>query len=230
VPIYLAGTTRKGPGTTGPISTVGASLLVFATSGWNGGAALTVADSLNNLNWLSFTTRLGTIGASMLTVFYHLNPIVGPTHQFSVGGNPAAGGCIAAFGEIAPAPLDQTTGLDNVASPAHPGALTPSLPNSLIVTARGGGSNLASSVDGGFTKALELPGEGGVNYDVALGFLIQTTPTIAYPGWTVNWVDYGVMQAIFKAALGQPTMRRWGGVPGLGGQGIGNQGAGRGWG
>ena len=32
------------------------------------------------------------------------------------------------------------------------------------------------------------------------------------------------------SATGQPTMRRWGGVPYMGGQGIGNKGKGRMWG
>lgn len=42
-----------------------------------------------------------------------------------------------------------------------------------------------------------------------------------------NGRDYAYITAV---AAGQPAMRRWGGVPGMGGQGIGQQGPGRGWG
>jgi hypothetical protein len=52
------------------------------------------------------------------------------------------------------------------------------------------------------------------------------TSTCANGSWYIT-------AAMFKgatAATGQPTMRRWGGVPNMGGQGIGNKGSGKMWG
>ena len=112
-----------------------------------------------------------------------------------------------------------------------PGSLTPSEDNCLLVTgiAAGNGSGAPGGVTGyTIDQSFDFVTTGG-GRSGGIAHLIQTTAGASNPSWTFSSDEAAAALAVFKAATGggatgHPTMRRWGGVPGMSGNNIG-----RGW-
>src|SRR4029079_15460520 len=90
-------------------------------------------------------------------------------------------------------------------------------------------TNSNMSIDNSMSLIVNLPNDGAHAEGALMAWKAQTSAAAINPtfSWTTS-IGYAVMIASFKAAAtaGQPTTRRWGGVPFMGGQGV----AGKGWG
>lgn len=218
--------------TSAGIDTTGADLIVICAVHF--GSGLSVSDSKGN-TWTSLTSRTGT--NTRLSSFYVASPSVGGSHTFTFSGtaNLFPSLTVMAFSGAAASPFDRESGASGSGTSAQPGSVTPSENNCLVVGGIGVSGNRTFSVSG-LTLQHQI-GNDGNHQAMAAGYTIQTTASALNPTWTISASDNWASEvAVFKSAAGgggatgQPTMRRWGGTPFVGGQGIGNKGSGRMWG
>jgi hypothetical protein len=225
--------------TTPAINTFGADLIVAAVSYFpNGAGSVALTDSKGN-TLQTLTLRQSTNGRCR--IYYLQNPIVGSGHTFQFSHptlNIFPSITVSAWSGSAVSPFDQENGAGSGSSGStiSPGSVTPTQDNELVIAAleHDANSSGAVSINGGFTitNAVSHDGnhEGG-----AMAYLIQTTAAAANPQWNItnNASDRVAAIATFKAAAvagGQPTMRRWGGVPHMGTSKLRNGGIGGPWG
>lgn len=176
--------------TTAAINTTSATILVACVTNYNfDTATATVADSKSN-TWAHLTDPgYGTINNTN-TIFYVVNPTVGSGHTFSATGNYASI-TVASFSGIATVtPLDQTStnsGAYNAsATTQQPGSITPSQPNTLIVTCEvnGGSGSLTQSINSSFTITDQQNDASGSRAGTALAYLVQGAAAAVNPIWT----------------------------------------------
>lgn len=103
-------------------------------------------------------------------------------------------------------PLDQQNGTrGNVVSSVQPGNVTPGQDNEVVITYCGAGAITTSSfsIDSGYAITDQMLFNPGVQYAMALAYLIQTTAGTTNPTWSFaagNTV--GASIATFKASAG----------------------------
>lgn len=195
--------TGSGGGTTSPIDTTGADLLVVAVLG-NTSAAPT--DSKSN-TWVGLTTYAGS--SAGVTIWYCRGGTAGSGHTFSSPGGYAGlwAGAFAGSKSSGVFDLgsDVGTGTSGVAT-LSPGSVTPSAPGAIIISACAW-EFFASfvSVDSGFT-ASGFDGVGGTTYGGAGGYLIQSSASPVNPTWTRGDASGGICSsiAVFLAESGPP--------------------------
>jgi hypothetical protein len=224
------GTSSDGGNTaaTSAIDTTGATLIVINLSGLANAA--TVSDSKTN-TWtrLSFYNQ----GGSGTNLYYALNPTVGSGHTFSVGSSaifPALH--VAAF-----------SGVDSYSGENGEGG---GFGTSLIVNLSNTGVNDTLYLSGAWWT--NTAGPISDNFGFTTIQYTDTVPAQSYGGyiaWKVanagasvgfSWSpadNVAVSAAWFlpiTGGAGQPIVRRFGGVPAVGGHHSGNRGRGRMWG
>lgn len=215
-----------GGGFTGGASldSTGADFLVAAIARYQGA---TLTDSKSNTWTLLSTYAAG--GDPTTELYYCIPTSVGSGHTFSYSGSNAFSSiAVAAFSGVkqtSPQDGSTTTNTGSGLTSIQPGSITPSVDGGLWVSALGinnCGSVPASTFAGVTSRRDHLNSVGGYddNYGVGLTWEIQTTATASNPTW--SWASGstpGAIGAVFFAAggggggTGQPTMRRWGGVP-----------------
>jgi len=194
-------------GTSGNFNTVGAELLVLGVS-CSLNSTVTVSDSLNNI-WVPLAPYGYAGGYNQIQIFYVLKPVVGVSHTITIAG-PAlsyATGDLMAFGAGtgAAAVLDTQIGASGTTVPIQPGSITPTAPDSLIVSYLSWYNTpnaSVASIDGGFTVADQVPPYDGNYYGCAGAYLVQgTTPAVVNPTWSVTGSGFkyvAAASAVFK--------------------------------
>jgi hypothetical protein len=165
--------------TTPPIDTSGADLLIVVAGNFGGmGTAGPVGDSKEN----SWVLGIESLHAYESHIYWCAGGIVGPGHTFNWTGSFANMQVLAMRG-AAPAPADRTNhfGVDAALSNTiQPGAITPTEPNSLIVSGCVADANI-DSIDSGFTITDKI------NYVTSLAgaaaYLVQETAAAVNPTW-----------------------------------------------
>lgn len=215
-----AGRSASGAGTASAsaVDSTGATLGICMTAGRRTGT-VTVTDGPGN-TWTGLTVRDGTDGFGQL--FYVLNPTTSASHVVSMNNNNARAALAVAFysGTATASAIDQEAGSVNGGATFQPGSLTPTEDNEIVVQGAAGYFTTSSSINSGYTIRAKIEYVGGISFMAGIADLIQTTATATNPTWDTG--DTGTrMQACAAsvkaaaAAAGQPTMRRWGGIPGM---------------
>lgn len=229
-----AGSIGAGTVTSGNIDTTGVDFFVMVIGNE---AAITVSDSKGN-TWTNTNASAGNF--PRVRTFYSVPTSVGTGHNFTVAGIAAQSFVLVGFSGGNASPLDQISAHNSTSTTTdQPGSIAPTEANELVIAGTTWGTptgNDISSIDGGFTTEASVTFLSGNHYGAALSYLIQTTATAANPTSNVvsssNEVSTNIVsfKAAAAGATGQPTMRRWGGTPYVGGHGIGTKGKGRMWG
>lgn len=215
--------------TTGSCDTTGATLAILGVAYYNLIGAITLSDSKSN----TYTPRTEYSNTGYTArIYYCASPTVGSGHTFTLSGN-STYACLfaAAFSGAHATPYDQENGnTSGSGATLQPGSITPTEDNELIITVAAGNVTPAdpTSINGGYTITGHFANSVN-NVAGGMAYVIQTTAAATNPTWTYTGDAPNVSAAAiasFKAAAaatGQPTMRRWGGTPFVGGQGIGQK-------
>jgi len=205
--------------TTTAMSTVGANLIVIGI-GWYSVTSPSISDSQSN-TWTALTTSniASDVGCKL---YYCVSPTTNASHTFTFGPTSIYGGLIVSAwsGVKAASPFDQQTGAtSSSASGLATGSVTPTEDNELVIFAAAKGGN-SSTVDATTVGSMigNFGGITAVTYALGMGYEIQTTATARNP--TLSGSVTSVMAAriaTFKEepAAGQPTVKRFGGIPGM---------------
>jgi hypothetical protein len=184
--------------TTDPVDTTGANFIVCTVAD---DGVLAVTDNKSN-TWIKLTEQ----GAPNTAHFYCIDPIVGAGHTFSTA---HAYGAIAmqAFSNTGEISFDQENGATTAgATSLATGSVTPGVDDELIVTGiEWGGTMSLASINSSFNKTDEVDASTGVNYGVAMAYLIQTSASAVNPTW--SWTTSSAANAriaTFKAV--QPVV------------------------
>lgn len=165
---------------TPPIDTAGSDLLIMAAQAYS--TPGTPADSKEN----TWTQGVLAIGPRVVGLWYCRGGTVGPEHVFSWGGNYGPFQ-VSAWSGSAVDPADQTNQSGWSADPVtsiQPGPITPSVNNSLIITSVVNDSYSFSDVDSGF-RIIFNQDPAGNSEAGASAWLVQATPAVVNPIWTV---------------------------------------------
>lgn len=175
-----------GPtGNTSPgVDTTGATLLIATTSCW---VFTSLTDSKGN-TWTPLTLQSGAL--PNVRIYYCPTPVVGASHTFTLSATYSTAQITAWSGSLATTPFDVENSGGAAAASVATGSVTPSVDNSLIVTAFGDNLGAAASINSSFTISDQEPWSNAVNFGGACAYLIQTTATAVNPTWTsvgANW-------------------------------------------
>jgi hypothetical protein len=189
-----------GSGTTAPIDTTGANLLIAYVYG---DETPPISDSKSNV-WTPLTAY-SAVNPDLCRLFYCLSPIVGTGHTFSsIGGNGVAL-FVEAFSGVGAYLSDSgasTTGA--IPNYIDAGPLTPTI-GGLLVTGVAYYSTPPStvSIDSGFTITDQLPVLPGTHYAGGMAYEVVASVTPVNPRWTIsNYPVFGIgaSMAAFSAA------------------------------
>lgn len=183
-------------------SAVNASAANFAVMAVSNGLAGDGSISDNNSNtW----TKLSGPGSNPDSVLYYAVNFAGlASHTFTVSGATFPGFCVLTFsGLTTSTPFDQQSGsFQAAATSVHPGALTPSAANSLLVSSVSYTTSIvtADNLGAGFTQSGTQSLVGGTSYGVGIAYKIQSGgPSAEDPVWSFSGLDVlGSKLAIFK--------------------------------
>lgn len=184
-------------GTTGTLTTTGATLLIVGVAAAYGGLpGATVSDSKSN-TWNALTTHRYDNGGAYGTasrLYYAQNPTVGTGHTFTVAGTeiyPAI--FVQAFSGTALTSVydGQENGQTATAvTTLATGSVMPSLNSCVCVVVICHGATANVTIDGGFTisNTYIQTGVPGTPYGGSMAYLIQTVATAANPSysWTTS--------------------------------------------
>jgi hypothetical protein len=180
------------------IDTTGANLLIGAAAIY-ALAFPTIVDNKGN-TWNALAVHgSSTPGATM---FWCKPTSVGVGHTITISSAstiyPVT--LFAAFSGAAAAPYDQEVGaVSGGGTFIAPGALTPALANSLLLSVVSQGGVTTDTIDAGFTILDQVAYGGGNNMGGALAYLLQAGgPTAVNPTWSGLNQSRGVQLAIFK--------------------------------
>jgi len=215
------------------IDSTGADFLILGV-GWYAGIntdATGFVDSYSNTALYANATKFTTGTPTSVKIIYSNAAVtVGVGHTLTwTGANTFVGGNFSAWSgaNVGSGILDNESGTtvtstNVITLPSR----TPSENNCLVVTALMFEDNSSGAIvtPSGFTLLGSVAWNGGSNEGFAMAYQIQTTATAVAPQWntTNSPAAMAASMAIFKGpgggggATGQPTMRRWGGVPGVG--------------
>lgn len=179
-----AGSTSSTAVTTGSVDTTGATFMVVWVASYKNATFPTLTDSKSN-TWTAASLR--TCAGPFCAwgkFFYVNNPTVGSGHTFTVT---CSGSCYpsveaqAFSGNLTTAtPFDQESG----GTAAQPGSITPSVANSLLVTAYATDTVDTLTVDSGFTISDQITFVSGQRFGSAMAYLIETSIAAQNPTWS----------------------------------------------
>ena len=190
--------------TTGSIDTTGAHLLVAFVASYDGATAPTLSDSKGN----TWTGRTAVSRSGAQRGRFHdvtTTPTVGTGHTFTLTGSGVfASLLVLAFSESASPAFDgESAGSTfSAANSAQPGSLTPSVNDSVLITALALDGVSTESINGGFTLTNEAENVPGACYGVTGAYLIQTTAAAANPTWTLFNQSGCCLMAAYQPAGG----------------------------
>lgn len=188
-------------GTSAPLNTTGATLLVIVDACQNG---TTPSDSKGN-TWTLAILVSPTGEFSSTDTYYAANPIVGTGHTFTNTPNFSESQILAFSGVVTTSPLDTPTSASMTSG--TPGSVTPTNNGSLIITGvKSDNPGDTYTIGSGYTIAGQIPFSAGVNFGGAAAYLIQTTAAAANPTWNVTpsgaFDQVASTQCVFIAAAG----------------------------
>lgn len=165
--------------TTPAINTTGANFIVLAC-GWVTGA-MTPTDSKGN----TYTALTEYSLSSNLQLFYCHNPIVGPSHTFTLTNGSAVFPVIAAQAFSGVGSFDVQNGGTGGPStqPVPAGPLTPSSDGELLISAEVSANSATATVDSGFTRT-DFVANVGHGLGIAMAYLVQEAAATVNPTWT----------------------------------------------
>lgn len=200
----VASVGRGTPGTTAQRDTSGANLIVVNIGG--SGNVTAPTDNKGN-TYLPIRDEDGEFGGED-TVFYCESPTVGSGHEWSTTSALASIEVQAWSGAAASSALDQQNGRTDISGPYTSGGITPTEPDELIIAAMGGGVGTNHSIDDGFTITDKFNVTGGVAFDSALAYLVQTSAVLVDPEFTTDTPSAieGVILVSFKAGPSGPII------------------------
>lgn len=168
-------------GTSAPVDTTGANLLVVSAAWFTADTPPT--DSFSNVWTEAIAESAGGFG---LGIYYALNPTVGANHTFSLSGQFASGSMQAFSGVLAVGTsVGNATGSG---SSAQPGSLTPASNGTLLVAAiseNAAPTDLSVVVNSSFTLTTQQPFTSGQFFGSAAAYLVQGTAAAVNP--TFSW-------------------------------------------
>ena len=201
----VSGGTGSNGGTPAAINTVGANLIVIYVGYVHTLGTLILTDNQSN-TWTPLTEyAIGGGDARAGRIFYCFNPTTNASHTFTTGGLTYPGIAVAAWSGADTSPFDVENGFARAdsSSPIQPGSVTPSQPDSIIITGVTHLSTAALSVDSGFTVDEDLATSPGNYFGCAMASLVQTSSSAVNPTWTVTSGTMCVSAiAVFKAVGG----------------------------
>lgn len=181
-------------GTTSSMDTSGSNLLVACI--WDLAAAgNNISDSKSN-TWTALTAQTNANLSSVC--YYVLNPTVGTGHTFTTTSHFVGVGVLAMSTSGGTPVFDQQSGsAQNSPGTIQPGSLTPTVNNSLVVTAMGSfNGTTGPSMPTGYTQVASnttSTAEAG-----GMGYKIQTTASAENPTWTSDGSSETANLAVFK--------------------------------
>jgi hypothetical protein len=198
-PALIASAQASGAtgGTTPSIDITGASLVVIAASIDASTVTPSISDSVPNT--IQSLTPVG--GASppyhRSRLYYVENPTTDPAYQVTMTGN-NIGFAVAAFSgmKLAGVFVDENGTPYTAVESAQAGAVVPTGPNSLIISALGFDPGRTPTIGSGFTIAELVAYSSGVSYGLALAYKLQNTS--ADPVW--DWTGQGNTQGAVAVA------------------------------
>lgn len=214
--IGAAGIGGGSGGTTAPVNTTGATLLVACVSvDSSTGTVPTPTDSLGVDTWVPLTQVGGANPPFFRSrLFYVENPTTNAAFTVTVSGTNASV-TFAAFNATLTSgvfDLEAASGgaATNATETAQGGAVTPSGADALIISGGGVEATRTLSVGGGFSIAHQEPHVGGVSYGSFIGYRAIIAPAAQDPAWT--WTGQGatnavVLNAVFKATPTDPVTK-----------------------
>jgi hypothetical protein len=190
--------------TTGAINSTGANFLAAAVADLTTHPGTDPSDSKGN-SWTVLTET--TVSNVRLRLMYAKNATTGSGHTFTASSAeaefPAA--AFAAFANVhTVTPFDvENGGSTSGGTTVQPGSITPGTDHELVLTGVGiSGTPSTMSIDGGYTITDEVDFNGGVNFGVALAYLVQTSAAATNPTWTGTAVtSYAARIASFLEAV-----------------------------
>jgi len=190
------------------INTTGASLLVLALSWYSGSPTITDrTDSGPTGN--TWTLLASDITSMPLSLYYVINPVVGPGHYVTVvqtSGYPGVG-FMAFSGADLTAPYDGQHSQHGDGL-SWPGSITPAENNALVIGAVANQTTTARVITNGSMTMLDSTlNVTGASVGISTAYVIQTTATAINPTWTSLYAN-GDILASFKPAAGGGTRRR----------------------
>jgi hypothetical protein len=149
-------------------------------------------------------------GQPVVTIFFYWNPTsVGASHTFTLNMGPGAffpAMCVASFSgsKTSASPFDAENGATGTGTSRQPGSVTPAEDGELLVTGLAWGSmGLTAAINGSFSIADQLDGNGTSRLGIALAYKIQASAGAENPTW--SWSGSNTISAdiaTFKAAAG----------------------------
>jgi hypothetical protein len=199
---YIASTSGGVSVTSPSIDTTGANLLIIVITADNGGAYLSVYDTISgHSNTYTPAKSQASTGAATTYTYYCVNPAwVGPGHLFNVSvSNGYESIYAAAYSGAASSPLDTVTNsaFNTANASIQPGSITPSCTNELVVTGVFA-ENGIPAVSGATLRKSRATSSG--SWGGGLADSIQTAATAINPTWTVSSGHNGATIVAFKAS------------------------------
>lgn len=195
--------TKKGAGTTPPLDTRGATLLVAFISNYAPGSAANVtADSQSN-SWSGKTPQ--SIGNIKGRLFCVENPTANEFHTISFSGD-GAGIIFAAFSgtEIASAFEEENGYAASSVNGIQPGSVNPDNDGSLIIAGCAVDNSVTQTVDSGFSIIADVAFEGGANEGLALAYKIQSTAASINPQFAGGTATKAAVIMVIKPYVAPP--------------------------
>lgn len=203
-------------GTTSALNTTGATLLVACVSvDSSSGTVPTPTDSSSN-TWTALTQVGGGNPPFFRSrLFYVQNPTTSATHTFTVAGTNASITAAAFDNTLTSGVFDLEASGGGAATTATEtasgGSVTPTNPDSLVISGGGIEANRTLSVGGSFSIAHQEPHVGGVSYGSFIGYRSLTASAAQNPAWT--WTGQGntnavVLNAVFNEVVAGPPAGR----------------------
>jgi hypothetical protein len=193
---------RAASGTTLPMDTTGATLLVVAVA--YTGAAQSVTDNQGNSFTSGVSINAGSPGLS--EIFYCPNPTTSINHTFTFTGSYNAIVAMAFSGPSDIAVDKSSTTIAGQAQSFQVNPITPTQANTLIVASYTNGVNgiTPATIDSGFTIAGSLQVSGG-NYGTGAAYFADPAMEPIAPTWTfATSVSYGLGATMLS--FGIPVM------------------------
>lgn len=184
---HAAGTGGHNNGdTTAAVNTTGATLLVAAIGGYAFGTP-GISDNFNN-TWVPLASPGGDPVSGITRLYYVANPVVGPGHRVSVTGSGIfATIAMEAFAGVATTtPLEAQSGTSSGLSTSfQAGSVTPHATGDLLVAAIEPGAATSVTISPG-TVTDQIPTQSGLNYGVAMAYVVVPSAAPQNPTWTTN--------------------------------------------
>jgi hypothetical protein len=174
--------------TTAPgIDTTGANFIAVATveSQFSG---CTLIDNKTN----TYTAQVIQPGPSesVLSIWRVTGvPAVGMGHTWTLGGGAtcqAPSIAVQAWSGATASPVDQSNSANATAMTIQPGAITPTNPDNVVITALGHFVSGTQFIEAGFTISNQAAFSPGAAYGLAFAYKVQTTATLSNPVWTLT--------------------------------------------